>query len=394
MSLEFLKKHIHQGDWERFLEIGLPTKQNEVYRYVRLKDLYSTPYDAPRPFAVPKALSESTLVFVNGCYQESLSSPPQGVVVLPLTQAFETYGTFLKGRMYKWTKEEKDPFAALNGAYYEEGLFIYIPPKMMLQAPIRMIHYTECHQQPVHMCPRIHLFLGKHAAAQLTWEHQGALDHMWVNTYIDCALEESSSLSLSHVSRLPETAHHFFALRATLKGRSTFKSVSVTNGAATSREDYLIRLQGEEASAHLYGVWTLHGQRQHHVNLWLDHQEASCISLQKFKGILSDASRSSFEGKIYVHPQAQKTQAYQMNNNLVLGDRAAAYSKPNLEIFADDVKASHGATIGQIDPDHLFYLQARGIPAHTAQMLLVQGFKHEIIDLIPHLHLREEALQA
>jgi Fe-S cluster assembly protein SufD len=172
-----------------------------------------------------------------------------------------------------------------------------------------------------------------------------------------------------------------------------FKSISVTNGAATSREDYLIRLQGEAAEAYLYGVWTLDGNRQHHVNICLDHQEAACTSLQKFKGILSDTSRSSFEGKIYVHPQAQKTQAYQMNNNLVLGERAAAYSKPNLEIFADDVKASHGATIGQIDPEHLFYLQARGISAHMAQMLLVQGFKNEIIDLIPHFHLREEAMQ-
>ncbi len=393
MSLELLEKHLHQTAWDRFVEIGLPTKQNEVYRYVRLKDLYRHPFSAPEPFEASIIPLESTLVFANGTYMEALSSPPKGVIVLPLSKAFATYGSFLNARKAKWSKEEKDPFAALNGAYYTEGLFIYVPPKCVCLSPIRIIHYTEKMQKPTHVCPRIHLFAGKESAVQLTWEQRGPLDHMWVNTYIDCALEEASSVTLSHVHRLPETAHHFLALRATLKSRSTLKSFSVTNGSATSREDYLVRLQGEEAEANLYGVWDLKGHRQHHVNLWIDHQEPSCTSLQKFKGILSDASRSSFEGKIYVHSKAQKTQAYQMNNNLVLGERATANSKPNLEIFADDVKASHGTTIGQIDPEHLFYLQARGIPVFMAQQLLLQGFRNEIIDLIPHPHLREEALQ-
>ena len=392
MSLELLEKHLHQPAWDRFVEIGLPTKQNEVYRYVRLKDLYSRPYSTPAPFEALIATEESTLVFANGAYMEALSSPPKGVIVLPLSKAFTIYGSFLTSRLNKWSKEEKDPFAALNGAYYTEGLFIYAPPKFVCSSPIKIVHYTEITPKPAHVCPRIHLFAGKESALQLTWEQRGPLDNMWVNTYIDCALEEAASVTLSHVHHLPETAHHFLALRATLKRHSNFKSFSVTNGSATSREDYWVRLQGEEAAASLYGVWDLKERRQHHVNLWIDHQEPSCTSLQKFKGILYDASQSSFEGKIYVHSKAQKTQAYQMNNNLVLGDKATANSKPNLEIFADDVKASHGATIGQIDPEHLFYFQARGIPAWRAQKLLLQGFRNEIIDLIPHPHLRTEAL--
>ena len=393
MSLELLEKHLHQPAWDRFVEMGLPTKQNEVYRYVRLKDLYSQPYSAPEPFKSLIAPEESTLVFANGTYIETLSSPPKGVIILPLSKAFATYGAFLVSRLNKRNKEEKDPFAALNGAYYTEGLFIYVPPKYVCASPIRMIHYTEKNSKPIHVCPRVHLFAGKDSLLQLTWEQRGPLERMWVNTYIDCALEEAASVTVSQVHDLPETAHHFLALRATLKSRSSFKSFSVTNGSATSREDYCVRLQGEAASVSLYGVWDLKEHRQHHVNLWIDHQEPSCSSLQKFKGILSDTSRSSFEGKIYVHSKAQKTQAYQMNNNLVLGDKAAANSKPNLEIFADDVKASHGATVGQIDPEHLFYLQARGIPLSMAQKLLVQGFRNEIIDLIPHLHLREKALR-
>lgn len=394
MSLELLEKPRHAGAWDRFQEIGLPTKQNEVYRYVRFKDLYSLPFSAALPFDASITPVESTLVFANGAYCEDLSSPPKGVIALPLSKAFSTYGSFLTARMNKWTKEENDPFAALNGAYYTEGLFLYLPPKCVCSTPIRIIHYTEGSPKPAHLCPRIHLFAGKESAAEITWQQSGSLAHVWVNAFIDCALEEAASLTLTQVNHLPETAHHFCALRATLKRRSMLKSFSVTNGSATSREDYLVRLQGEEAEASLYGVWSLKDHRQHHVNLWIDHQEPSCTSLQKFKGTLEDSSRSSFEGKIYVHQKAQKTQAYQMNNNLILGERAAANSKPNLEIFADDVKASHGSTIGQIDPEQLFYFQARGVPASLAQKLLVQGFSKEVIDLIPQQLLREEALRS
>jgi len=389
MPFELLEKPRHIQAWDRFLEIGLPNQHTEVYRYVRLKELYSGSFASPKRFESSIQPLESTLVFTNGEFQASLSKPPQGLIVSPLSQAFDVYGSFLTARIQKSLKQEKDPFAALNGAYYQEGLFLYLPPKCVCHTPVRIIHYVDHNETLV--CPRIHLFMGKGSSMQLTWEQEGLLDATLVNTYIDCALEEAAALEIIQLSHLPRAAHSFWNVRATLKQHSSLKSFSVTNGSATSREDYVVHCLGQQAQAHLYGVWSLKEQRQHHVNIWMDHQEPGCTTLQKFKGTLSDTSRSSFEGKIYVHSKAQKTEAYQMNNNLVLGKRASAHSKPNLEIFADDVRASHGATIGQIDAEHLFYLQARGIPLSTAQAILIKGFSQEIIDLIPHQRMRERA---
>jgi Fe-S cluster assembly protein SufD len=395
MSLELLEQPLHLQAWDRFLEVGLPVaKKNEVYRYVRFKELYSHPFSSPKPFLGDIEPVASTLVFANGAYCEEISRPPKGVVALPLTKAFATYGSFLKPRMDRWTKEEQDPFALLNGAYYKEGLFLYLPPQCVCEAPIRIVHYNGEASEPTHLCPRIHIFAGKEAEGQITWEqHNFSKVPVWINGFVDCALEESAKLTWIGIHQFSATDHSLWAQRSSLKGNSLFKSFSVSRGAATSREDYKVSLQGPYAEASIYGVWSLREKRQHHANLFVDHQAPSCTSLQKFKGILADAAHSSFEGKIYVHQKAQKTQAYQLNNNLVLGERAVAYSKPNLEIFADDVKASHGATMGQIDAEHRFYCQARGIPFSLAQTLLVHGFIREIIDLIPSPTLREEGLR-
>ena len=185
-------------------------------------------------------------------------------------------------------------------------------------------------------------------------------------------------------------AWHLDAFRATLKRDSYLKTVSVTEGGMTVRNDYRITLAGENAEALLNGIWMLSDKREAHANIFIDHQAPICRSFQLFKDVLTDFSRSSFEGKIMVRQAAQKTEAFQLNNNLLLNDHAHADSKPNLEIFADDVKASHGATFGQLDPDQLFYLKTRGFSDETAKNLLIYGFCEQVIELIPILSLRQE----
>jgi Fe-S cluster assembly protein SufD len=379
--------------WDRFLELGLPTKESEVYRYVRFKELYSRPFYPPHAFQPTRKAESGTLVFVNGAYSAALSHIPEPLIALPLSQAFRVYGNFLNPRLQKQLKEEKDPFAALNSAYFSEGLFLYLPPKSMCEVPLNIEHVIDHVAQPTLLCPRIHLFAGREAQARFCFSQKNAYAHVWVNSVIDLALEDGAYVALTTLASQHEGAHDFLALRATLKERSVFKSYGVSNGAATSRQDYAIHLLGANAEASLYGVWGLKGNRQHHVNVWMDHQRPSCTSLQKFKGVVADSSRSSFEGKIYVHQEAQKTEAYQMNNNLVLSERASAYAKPNLEIFADDVKASHGATVGQLDEEQLFYLTTRGCPLPLARTLLVRGFTREMIDLMEDQKTKEQALE-
>ena len=381
----------HKEAWERFLELGLPAKKEEVYRYVHLKDLYRHPFSLPSGNPSKISLENNRLVFINGSYRPELSQLPASVIALTLTQAKESYGSYLMPRLQKLTKEEKDPFALLNSACFDEALFLYLPPKCVCEAPIRIVHYQESLEMPALLCPRLHLFMGKNAATHLSFEHTSFPGH-FTNSFLDLALEEGAQLTLTILSDQHEEAHDFLALRATLKGNALFNSFAITKGAATSRQDYRLRLQGEGANASLYGAWDVKGTKQHHVNVHMEHQQPHCTSLQKFKGVVREQARSSFEGKIYVHAEAQKTEAYQMNNNLILSDSASAYSKPNLEIFADDVKASHGSTVGQLQEEDLFYLRARGIKKAEAQELLIGAFVREIIELMEEPSLKQEAL--
>lgn len=363
--------------WNRFLDLGLPTKEWEVFRYVRLNDLYAHTYKMPNREKFSFSAREGTLVFVNGSYREELSCPPKGVVALPLSKAMQTYGHFLNHRLTAQLKEEKDPFAALNYALSVDGLFLYLPPKSVSR--LEIIHYITKHNHPIVTAPRIHLFAGKSAEARCFVVHHA--EH-WVNSVIDIALDERASLTLTTILNENETSWHFDALRATLKRESRFTGYAVANGGASSRQDYVVQLLEEEAEASLNGICQLGDRRHHHINVLMEHRAPSCRSLQHFKNVLAGVSRSSFEGKIYVHQVAQKTEAYQKNPNLILNKRASANSKPNLEIFADDVKASHGSTVGQLDLEHLFYFKTRGISHNKAKELLVEGFCQEILNQI------------
>jgi Fe-S cluster assembly protein SufD len=213
----------------------------------------------------------------------------------------------------------------------------------------------------------------------------------FVNQVSEFVIDEGAHVHYTQVlcDEHPQ-AWHLDAVRATLKRDSTLKTVCVTEGSTTVRTDYKIALTGENAEALLNGVCMLSDKREAHAHIFMEHQAPFCRSFQLFKSVLNDFSRSSFEGKIMVRQAAQKTEAFQLNNNLVLNDHAHADSKPNLEIFADDVKASHGATVGQLDADQLFYMKTRGFSDAEAKNLLVYGFCEQVIEMIPLPSLREE----
>lgn len=386
------RKGVQLDAWKRFQKVGLPSKKMETYRYVRLGELYNTNSVLSSSHFTPSEIPEADFVFVNGMYRADLSKSPSGLIALPLSKALQTYGAYLNGRFARLTQDEKDPFALLNGVFFQEGLFIYLPPQT--QAPtLKIVHLIEEESPHSLMFPRVHIFAGKGSHSKFIFKHVAKAPSVCVNALLDINVEEGGMLDLIGLSQEHEASWHFEAIRATVKERAHFRSFAVTNGGRSSRQDYSIHLQGENCEASLSGVWGLSGQRHHHVNVLMDHQQPHCTSLQNFKGILTDVSRSSFEGKIYVHQKAQKTQAYQRNHNLILGKQASAYTKPNLEIFADDVKASHGATVGQLDEEQLFYLKTRGISDVEARKLLIAGFGREILDAIPDETGRLEALK-
>jgi Fe-S cluster assembly protein SufD len=197
-------------------------------------------------------------------------------------------------------------------------------------------------------------------------------------------VEDDAHLKIYHVNcDAFSTLWHFDFFRGVLKKNCSLDVVNVNNGSATMRTDFRVVMKGENSDASLSSLSMLGEKRESHSYVIIDHQAERCRSRQLFKSVLSDRSRSSFEGKILVRKEADKTDAFQLNNNLLLSDLANADSKPNLEIFADDVKASHGATVGQLDPEQVFYLKTRGFSLKESKKLLIGSFAKEVLDLLP-----------
>ncbi len=382
-------KRLRVKAWERFCELGLPSRKHEQFRYVKMRHLFSQQFSLGCTATIP-ALEQYLLpgcdyvVLVNGQFQPELSRLPEKAVVVDLGEASRTYSGFLTNQWTQSLKEERDAFAALNAALHQGGVFLYVPPKTVLETPIQILNMISVESGKSFILPRLHAYFGSRSEASLAWTThavQGA--GYFLNQVCEFTLEDEAHVKLAQTScDLAADAWLFDALRVTLKKGSVFHAVNYTEGAFTVRNDYRAALTGEGGEVSLSGAWMLDEKREAHTHVLIDHQAPACRSNQLFKGVLTDLARSSFEGKIYVRREAQKTLAYQLNNNLLLSDRASADSKPNLEIFADNVKASHGATVGQLDEEQMFYLRTRGFTYEEARNILVYAYAKDVLSLI------------
>lgn len=370
--------------WQKFCEMGLPTKSHEAFRYVSLRDLYNASFEAPTgqeidpSDAILPECKQAYIVFVDGVFKPHLSNVPQAIL---LEVAIHSKASFLKHYLTRAIKEESDPFTLLNFSLHSQGAFFYLPPKVNL-GTIQCLHViTE--NKPQVLTPRLHIVAGAHSQMSWVWTTHSLhteTSHL-ILPAVEISLEEGAHLQVWNMHDAP-SSWTFESVRASVKKNASFRLFSSTTGAKTVRQSYRVQLDGENAEADLSGLWMLSGNRTAHTHATIDHRAPHTRSMQLFKGIVRDASQSSFEGKILVQQEAQKTEAYQLNNNLILSPGAVANSKPNLEVFADDVKASHGATFSQLDQDQIFYLTTRGIDPHVAKHLLIGGFCREMVNKI------------
>ena len=377
--------------WDAFMKRGLPSSSSDAFKYFPLRKLYEmeptlsethVATDAIAPYLLPECAGQ-TVVFVNGRLSlelSDLSKLPSKLILLPLQEAIKTYGFFINLSLSKNLQEESDPFALLNLALYQDGLFCYLPPNLEIAAPLQLLYYGQGSYHP----SRVHLFCSERSTLNTISTYVGNGLH---HTALQASLEEKATWSHLDISQ-HFSGVHLSDFQATLKQESVLKHLSITASPSLTRHRLHVSLQGSGANALLQGLWHLSGQHQCHTHATVRHLAPLAHSLQKFKGVLQGNAQSSFEGKIYVHPEAQKTEAYQLNHNLLLGEGAIANAKPNLEIFADDVKASHGATISQVAEEELFYLQSRGLSAQVAKELLIRGFIQEMLDQISHPHVK------
>lgn len=377
---------------KRRLEIGDPKPKQEAFQYLPFAHLrLAEKAGAPSALSIdPYRLPEfnECLVFVDGYFFPDLSSLPKEIVCLPLETAFQSYGLFLQNRWTKVLAEEKDPFAALNAAHHGKGAFLYVPPSARAK-----LHILQIVTGDKLASPRLEVTLGKQAELALVQTIHCLKPNGCSNGSIDLTLGEGAKVDFLDAQLLDDTARSFSSVRATLKRDAKFDAFSLTDGSAVMRSRYTVELAEENSSLNLLGLSMLTDSRQAHVHAFVDHAAPNCTSRQHFKTALSGAAHASFEGKIFVRPVAQKTMAYQLNNNLLLNDQARANSKPNLEIFADDVKASHGSTVAQLSPEELFYLRSRGLSEVEAKSLLTEGFCQELIERVEVPSLRSSLSQ-
>lgn len=386
---------VRKKAFENFLKEGYPTRKNENFQYVSLAKLYTHNFEKAKFLDLdPKDVQSKVLpqcknsyiTFVNGHFVRDLSKIPEGVVVDTLEEAMQDYAIFLQSRLQNSIKVEKNPFALLNTSFHEMGIFIYIPPQTTLSSPLQILHLTKAKESgPYVSFPRSQIFLGKnsHLKVCITTHSLTEFEHNWMAPYVEAILEENSFLEVSDVIQVPCNNWIFADYRYILKKAAKLSSVDFSQGSKTVRRDYRVTLQESNAHAELFGLAFLKEEREEHIHVLIEHKAEECTSNQFFRKVLNGKAKASFEGKILVDPMAQKTAAYQLNNNLLLSEDAKAFAKPNLEIYADDVKASHGATFGQLSSEELFYMRSRGINEKKAKQMLVEAFCHDILCKLP-----------
>ncbi len=351
--------------WDRFQRIGLPKPKQEAFQYLTRK-FADFPKWAERKLQTYAPVDG--LLFVDGFFEEESSKVPQPIICLSLEEAMRTFGLFLQNRWGLSIGQEKDPFAALNGAAFGKGAFLYLPPKCKAKLSLRQLY-----SQDEMASPRLHIYLGKEAELTLEQTREGVSG--FSNVVLDWVLEAGAQATF-----IDRAGGDFQAVRAILKRDSKLKAIFL---GSPLRNSLRVELVEENAQAELLGLARLEGTEEAHIHAEVEHIAPHARSRQHFKSVLKESSRFSFEGKILVRPAAQKTESYQLNNNLILGSEAVANAKPNLEIFADDVKASHGSTTGSLDEEALFYLRSRGLGLEEARECLLEGFCREITDHAP-----------
>jgi Fe-S cluster assembly protein SufD len=406
LAFSFLKEEYIPDDlqvsfrkkaFDAFKNIGAPTRRSDSFKYIPLAKLYAHDFE----IAISKSLKKEDiekyvinecqdhyLVLINGKFYPSLSAWNHILTVNSLNGAMNDYAIFLQNRLQVNLKKEKNPFALLNASFHENGVFIFLPKDTKIEKPLQILNLTINFDSPnIASFPRIHGFIGQNSSISIlhTTNHIDEGQHLCM-PYIDFVLDENSEIQFKDLVTISEDNWHLADYRFLLKKAAKLSCIDFSKGAKTIRRDYRATLSEEFSEVDLKGLHFLEKDRLSHTNVLIEHLAPNCISSQLFKYVVDDNAKSSFEGKIYVSDIAQKTKAYQMNKNLILSDDASAFSKPNLEIFADDVKASHGATFGQISDEEMFYLRSKGILKEKAKQMIIDAFCSEILDDLPSIN--------
>lgn len=389
-----------QNAIDRLAKAPFPTRRDEDWRYADFTRALAmdwsvreiaTPEFKRSDFAIPD-FDGYVLVTVDGVFEPGLSDEVPSITVATIDEVFEQepYAFWLDRNLAELHATASNAFVALNAAFAKTGLFLAVPKGLRVDRPVHVMHIATRDRQPRMVCGQVMVMLAGGAEFTLdeTFHTVGEGAPIFRNHLVRGGISSQARLSYRSVQNEALQDYHLSNSAFDQQGNSYLDHVRVDLGGAQVRNNIDVTHKAAGLETYLTGAYFAKGTQQIDNQTFVDHAFPHGQSNELYKGIVMDRGLTSFNGKVIVRPDAQKTNAYQQNDNLVIGDKAEANAKPQLEIFADDVKCSHGATIGQLDEAPVFYLNARGIPRPQALAMLHRGFLLEVLDRVDSVSLR------
>ena len=388
-------RNLRRKGIEHFGDTGFPTTHEEEWKFTSIAPI------ADRPFALAQdgqgglttgqveswagVLGGYRLVLVNGAHapQFSVGELPAGVQVSSLRSVLATNPTAVESYLGRLAPPDRQAFTALNTGFLHDGAFVWIPPGTIVEQPISLLFVSASPDTASVSHPRVLIVAGDRSQVRIVESYVGPQgQEYFTNAFTEVAVGAGAVVDHYKLQRESQRAYHIGSMYVHGTRDSSFSSHSIAFGGALVRNEVVVVLDGEGGNYTLNGLYLADGRRLIDNHTTIDHAKPHCNSHELYKGILSGHARAVFNGKIIVRPDAQKTDAKQTNKALLLSDDARINTKPQLEIFANDVKCTHGAAVGQLDEDAIFYLRARGLDLQQARDMLIHAFAGDVLDRI------------
>lgn len=389
--------------FEYFNTLDLPTIKNEEWKYTNVSFLNNEyfkisnqkldfSFDHIQKFLFDN-LEHNLITLVNGFLKNNLSKLldiPKGVEIISLAETLKLNHPIVEKYLGKISDNKDNFFTSLNTSFINDGVFIYIPDGKIIEDPIHIIFYQNSIQENNLVQPRNLFVIGKNSQVSIIEHYVSDTDTKYfTNSVTEIFVDENGILDHIRLQEESLQAVHIGRMDVNQERYSNFSSHLISTGAKFSRNEFSTRFIGQGGESTLNGLFMIDGEQLFDAHTLIDHAQPNCNSHEHYKGILQGNSRGVFNGKVMVRPDAQKTNAFQENNTILLSESATMNSKPQLEIFADDVKCSHGATVGKLNEEAMFYLKTRGIGQEAATAMLIHAFASDVITSIKIEALRD-----
>ena len=403
-SKSFLHR-IRKDALNKLSQLEFPTTKNEEWKYTDISPILRNNFIPAVNVKTPENKKDEIkeylfgnfdcclVVLINGIFSEELSeinNLQDGVVVGSLNRISKENPKLIEEYVNKISGID-NAFNAINTAYFSDGLVVIVPDRITVDKPIQVLYLNSGEDDLILSTPKNLIVIGKNSQVSIVANYRGCQGKKYFNNIItEIFIGEDGILDYHKIQNETDESFHIEKVQAIQNKNSIFNHYNINFGGAIVRSDINSLLNGENIETHYYGLYLAHGKQHIDSHTFIDHAKPNCVSNELYKGILDDNSRGVFNGKIIVRQDAQKTNAYQQNKTILLSKTATIDTKPQLEIFADDVKCSHGATVGHLDDVSEFYIRSRGVPQELAKSMLIRAFANDVIETVKIEPLKEQ----